>query len=368
MIGPTYPYRGGISHYNTLLAQELAKQGHQVECLNFTRMYPSLLFPGKTQLDESEEHIGVPSERVLDSLNPLSWRKTGLAAANASPDLAVYHWWHPFFAPSYRGVAASLRRHRRSTRQVFICHNVLPHESSPVDRGLARFAYAAPDAFVVHSTLEEKKLEALAPSKPVRVHPHPSYDVFAGRPLGRERARRELKLDGDVILFFGYVRPYKGLRYAIEALAEVRRRRPVMLVVAGEFYEPRSEYEALIDRLGLRDAVRVVDEYIPNEDVGAYFEAADLVVQPYVTATQSGISQIAFAFGKPVVATAVGGLPDIIDDGETGFLVPPEDSIAIATAIERFFDGDMAIPMRDAILSSRERFSWSSLARCLTNA
>lgn len=328
-------------------------------------MYPSLLFPGKTQLDESEQQIGIPSERMLDSLNPISWRKTGRRAADLSADLAIYQWWHPFFAPSYRGVAKALRGCRPSTRQIFLCHNVLPHEASFVDRRLARLAYSAPDAFVVHSTSERKELETLAPGKPAQVHPHPSYDVFADKLLGRDRAREKLNLEGDVILFFGYIRAYKGLRYAIEALAEVRRKRPVTLVVAGEFYEQRSEYEALIDKLGVRDAIRVMDEYIANEDVGAYFEAADLVVQPYVTATQSGISQIAFAFGKPVVATAVGGLPDIIDDGETGFLVPPKDSKAIAAAIERFFAESMAELMRKAIVASQDRFSWSSMARCI---
>lgn len=362
VVGPTAPYRGGISHYNTLLCQALEDGGHDVRAFNFTRMYPELLFPGKTQLDASRAAIGFPSERTIDSVFPPSWRSTGKRIGKLAPDRIVFQWWHPFFAPSYAAVSFWARRYAPGARQVFVCHNVRPHEASPIDQGLLRLAYSRADAFVVHAAQERDVLAELAPRKPAVVHPHPTYDVFRSGQLSRGEARQRLELDGDVLLFFGYVREYKGLRFAIEAMPHILKRRPVTLVVAGEFYEERAPYEARIKELGLESRVRLVDRYIANEDVAAFFTASDLVVQPYVHATQSGISQIAFGFDKPVVATNVGGLPEVIRHGETGFLVPPGDANAIAEAVLTFFEDGHQERMARAIRSDQERFSWTSLA------
>lgn len=363
LVGPTSPYRGGISHYHTLLAEALNAAGVDVRVFNFTRMYPERLFPGKSQLDESQHTIGMDSERTLDSVDPRSWRRTGKAIAASNPDRVVFQWWHPFFAPAFAGVSFWVRRHSPNTRRIFLCHNVKPHESTVLDAALLRAAYASADAFVVHAEQERSALHAWSTSRPITVHPHPVYRVFRKGNLTREEARQQLGLTGDVLLFFGYVRQYKGLHLALEALPQILSRRNVTLVVAGEFYEDRATYERQIRNLGIEKHVRLVDRYIANEEVETYFVATDLVVQPYLHATQSGISQVAFGFGRPVLATSVGGLPDAIRDGETGLLVPPGEPVAIANAVCRFFDDKLGPSMEASISGASERFGWDSLAR-----
>lgn len=361
IVGPTHPYRGGIAHHTARLSEALAAR-HDVGVYNFTRLYPSLLFPGKTQFDESGTSIGVTSARTLDSLNPWTWLRTGRQVAKQRPERVVFQWWHPFFAPCYAGVSRTIRVSAPETRQVFVCHNVLPHESTVVDRTLIRLALSNADAFVVHARAEVEHLHELAPQRPVVVRPLPLWDVFKNQNVNREEARRRLGVSGDVVLFFGFVRAYKGLKYALEALPIVLKERPVTLVVAGEFYEDKAPYLDLVQRLGIEAHVRLFDRYIPNEEVAIYFEAADLVVQPYVTATQSAVSQIAFAFERPVVSTAVGGLPDVITEGQTGFLVPPEDATALAERIVRFFSEELGPSMREHVRAAQARFSWAALA------
>ncbi len=364
IVGPCHPYRGGIAHHTTLLARALSET-HDVHVVNFSRMYPDVLFPGKTQYDESERPLGLDAERLLDSISPLSWRQSARYIRELQPERVLFQWWHPFFAPSYRSVSTLLHRTHPEIRQVYICHNVVPHEGSVVNKTLTRIGLGAADAFLLHSQAERPELEPLAAGRPIAVHPHPVYDQFKDDDLNPERAREQLGVSGDVLLFFGYVRAYKGLMTALEALPAVLKQRPVTLLVAGEFYDEKQDYTDKVQALGLQDHVRFFDEYIPNEKVAQFFAAADLVVQPYVTATQSGISQLAFGFGKPIVATNVGGIPEAIADGKTGLLVPPEQPQQLAAAILRFFDEQLAQPMHDNIIAERERFSWPSLANQL---
>ncbi len=364
LVGPAAPYRGGIAHYNTRLARALAEQ-HDVRLFNFSRMYPALLFPGKTQLDESAEPISHPSTRMLDSLSPLSWRRTAREIVRSAPDRIVFQWWHPFFAPCFGAVSFFAKLRARHVRQVFVCHNVLPHERGLADGVLTRFAFSAADAFVVHSETERALLSEFVRERPVAAHPHPPYDLFRAPSLTREEARRRLGVSGRVILFFGYVREYKGLRYALEALPAILSELDVTLLVAGEFYEDRRAYEQLAERLGVSERVVLHDRYIANEDVASYFLAADLVLQPYVSATQSGISQIAFDFGRPVIATSVGGIPEAIRDRETGFIVPPRDARAIAAAALEFFRKGHAERMRKTIAEQAGEASWATLGEAL---
>ncbi len=374
MVGPVAPYRGGIAHYTTLLSHALAKKT-PTSVFNFTRLYPERLFPGKTQLDESGAAFDIDNLRVLDSMAPLTWRKTGKAIARTAPAAVVFQWWHPFFLPAYSAAAFWLRRHAPQTRVFFLCHNVHPHEATIVDTALAKLAFAVPDALVVHSQTDADALAKLAPGKDVIVHPHPPYDAFSEHAVGREAARKKLGVDGDVILFFGLIRKYKGLDCALDALALVRRTRPVTLVVAGEFYDDPAPYREKIRALGLDDSVVLHDRYIANEDVAPYFEAADLTVLPYVTATQSGIAQISFSLGTPVLATRVGGLHESITPGKTGDLVPPQNPRALADAIERHFvvvdeckaRGRGATPLREDVLQAAQRYSWDSLADAILN-
>ncbi|MCX5753555.1 MAG: glycosyltransferase, partial [Candidatus Krumholzibacteria bacterium] len=294
LIGPTYPYRGGISHYNTCLIRELAAAG-EVCAINFTRLYPGFLFPGTTQLDESTRPLTADSTRLIDSINPFTWIRAGARAARFRPDLVLVQWWHPFFAPAMFTICSVLKLMRRA-KVVFICHNVLPHEKSLVDRFLAALAFSVSDGFLVQSREDRDKLLRIRARVPVLVHPHPIYDFFGTGNLTKEAARAKIgHAAGPLLLFFGYIRGYKGLSYLIEAMPLIREKVPAKLLVVGEFYDDTAPYTELVERLGLADAVRFVNRYVANEEVEGFFVASDLVILPYVSATQSGIVQIAIA-------------------------------------------------------------------------
>lgn len=363
LIGPAYPYRGGISHFTQMLAREF-QSAHDVRVVGFSRLYPSLLFPGRTQYDEGGALVHVESLRLIDSVNPLSFRRAADAVVAFSPSLVVVQWWHPFFAPAFRAIVGAVKK-RSPAPVVYLCHNVLPHDRSRLDRVLARWGLAAADAFLVQSKEDMARMEEVVPKALVRVHPHPTYTQFATRAMTRTQARERLDVQGRVLLFFGLVRAYKGLSNLLRAFARVSERLSATLFVVGEFYEDRKPYDELIASLGIGDRVRVVDRYVPDDEVAMYFCAADLVVLPYESATQSGIVQTAFAFERPVVVTAVGGLPDVVRDGVTGYVVSPRDPVALASAIERFFVGDDAERMAVAIREEASRFSWAGCAEAL---
>jgi glycosyltransferase involved in cell wall biosynthesis len=365
LVGPVYPYRGGISHFTQMLAATMSAEGHEPHIVSFTRLYPSFLFPGRTQYEEQGARIQVTGERVIDSINPLTWRRAGRAVARHRPDVIIVQWWHPFFAPAFHAVVGNARRYGARPSVVYLCHNVLPHEENRADRAVVRWGLAKADAFLVQSKEDRAKLLSLRPGARVSVHPHPTYTQFAEGGLTRDDARLRLGVNGRVLLFFGLVRAYKGLHTLLRAYARVAEKLDATLLIVGEFYESRAPYDAEIAALGIGARVRVIDRYIPDEEVGVYFRAADLVVLPYRSATQSGITQTAFAFGRPVVVTAVGGLPDVVDDGVTGYVVPPDNPEALANAIERFFATDAALPMSAAIRAQAGRFSWKGCVDAL---
>jgi glycosyltransferase involved in cell wall biosynthesis len=360
LIGPSFPYRGGISHYNTCLALELAKR-HDVRVVNFKRLYPDFLFPGKTQYDESGSPLRMSSELLIDSVNPLTWIRTGFHVARQRPDVVLVQWWHPFFAPALFTICSIVKMLRRGS-VMFICHNVVPHETSLVDRVLSRFAFAAVDMFIVHSGQDRENLLGMRGKATVAVNPLPSFDFFRAGTVARDEARRVIGEDGGgLVLFFGYIRPYKGLIHLIEAMSIVRKRYDARLLVVGEFYEDSGPYRRRVEELGLSASVRFVDRYVGNEEVGAFFAASDLVVLPYVSATQSAIAQIALSFDRPVVVTDVGGLPELVSQGKTGFIAPPADPEALAGTITEFFLGGWAVRMEPYFAGEKKRFSWSSL-------
>ena len=240
-----------------------------------------------------------------------------------------------------------------------------PHEATPLDRALTTYGLGAADAFLVHAHAEAKKLGPLAQGRPVRVHPHPTYAIFSERTVSREQARRALSLDGRVLLFFGYVRPYKGLEDLLTALRLARPDAWDHLVIVGEFYEPEARYRPLLEDPALRGRVRVVNRYVPNEEVAPYFAAADVVALPYREATGSGIAQVAFGAGVPVIATRTGGLEEVIEEGVSGLLVPPRDPPALARAIERFFDENLGARLREGVARTRGRFEWEGLVQAI---
>ena len=363
ILGPTHPHRGGIAHYTTLLARALASR-HDLAMISFRRLYPGFLFPGTTQFDRSGTAILPPvtPEPLLDSIHPLTWRAAGLRLRALAPEILVVPWWHPFFGPSLGLAARTARRACGAPKRIFLCHNVEPHEATPLDRLLAAYGLGAADGFLVHARSEAERLAARARGRPLRGHPHPTYEIFSASPPGREQARAALGIrERRVLLFFGYVRPYKGLADLLEALRLARPDAWDLLLVVGEFYEPRERYRALLEDPRIRDKVRVVDRYVANEEVAPYFAAADAVALPYRSATGSGIAQIAYGAGVPVIATRTGGLEEVVEEGISGLLVAPEDPAALARAVERFFDGGLGPRLREGVARLRERYAWGGL-------
>ena len=366
ILGPAHPHRGGIAHYTTLLARTLAKR-HELHLVSFSRLYPGLLFPGATQFDHSADALlpPRPPEPLLDSMNPLSWLRAGNRLRALAPDILVVPWWHPFFGPSV-GTAARRARHAAGKpARIFLCHNVLPHEATPLDRALTSYGFGAADGFLVHARSEAARLAPLSRGRPVRVHPLPTYEALSGRAMTRDDARAVLGVRGRAILFFGYVRPYKGLADLLEALKLARHDAWDEVWIVGEFYEPKERYARLLEDPALRDRVRLVDRYVANEEVPRYFAAADLVALPYREATGSAIAQLAFGAGAPVVATRTGGLEDVVEDGISGLLVEPGNPVALARAIERFFDENLGATLREGVARARPRFTWDALVDAL---
>ncbi len=359
LIGTAFPLRGGIAHYNALLAQAL-KERHQVQTITFSRQYPSLLFPGKTQ-EETHPSGGVaPAPQLIDSMNPFNWVRVGNLIRNQNPDLLLFKYWLPFFGPCFGTIARRTRRNGH-TRVICICDNVLPHERRPGDAALTRYAFRSVDGFIVQSDAVEQELNEFWKGAKYRKAPHPLYTIF-GEPVDRKEARKNLGITAPrVLLFFGYVRRYKGLDVLLEALALLPGEMGVQLVVAGEFYDPERGYREKIRELQIQDRVTIRSEYLPNEEVPRYFSAADAVVLPYRSATQSGIAQIAYNFGTPVIATDVGGLSEVVLDDRTGLVVPPENPAALADAILRFYRSGKEPIYRKNVQAEKLRYSWHNL-------
>lgn len=363
LVGTAYPHRGGIAHYVALLARELTAAGHEVKVISFSRQYPSFLFPGKTQDDSGPETIRVDSERLIDTINPITWWRAGARIRALRPDLVAFKYWMPFFAPAYGTIVRRVRG--AGIRTCFILDNVIPHERRPGDIPLTKWAIGPVDAFIAQSKVVKEDLLSLRPDAPVAEVPHPVYSIFAPG-SGRDAARARLGVTArEVALFFGFIRGYKGLMNLFRAVARIPRERDFQLLVGGEFYEDDAPYRALLRELGIEDRVVLHDRYIPNEEVGDFFAAANVVVLPYVSATQSGIIQIAFNYDKPVITTNVGGLPEVVRPGELGEVVPSENPEALAAAIVDYFDAGKEALYAPRVAEEKKRYSWSRLVDAL---
>jgi glycosyltransferase involved in cell wall biosynthesis len=368
LIGPIYPYRGGIAHYTAMLHRALREHGHEVLLVSFKRQYPQWLFPGQSDKDPSDDSIGIEEAQYwIDSLNPITWLVTSWRIRRCQPDVVILSWWTTFWAPAWF-VIGMLHRLFLSRPLVILCHNVLPHEARPWDRWLVRAVLRWGTRFIVQSIQEEKQLLTLIPRAQADIVPHPIYDMLADQRMSREEARRRLglPLDERVLLFFGIVRQYKGLADILAALPEILAQLgSVTLIVAGEFWDDKRPYQEMIERLGVDKSVIIEDRYIPNAEVAIYFSATDVLVAPYRHTTGSGVVQMAKGFGTPVITTDVGGLATMVIDGKTGFVVPPGDLGALATAVTRYFHEAHGTRMRQAITQSVGVFSWEALIRSL---
>ena len=365
IIGPAYPLRGGLATYNERLAHAFQEAGDEVRLVTFSLQYPNFLFPGQTQFSTGPAPEGLDVEVSLNSVNPLSWWKVGEKLRREKPDLVVFRFWLPFMGPAL-GTVARLAARNGHTRVVAITDNVIPHEARPGDRPLTRYFLSACHGFVTMSRSVLADLRRLHFRQPALYRPHPLYDNF-GPTKPKAAALAALKLDPSFgyLLFFGFIRAYKGLDILLEAFADERLAAlPVKLIIAGEYYEDAAPYEALIKQHNLESRLIRATDFIPNEQVADYFCAADMVVQPYKNATQSGVSQIAYHFGRPMLVTDVGGLAELIPDGEVGYVVPPAPR-AIADALVDFYARQREAEFMAGVAAKRQEFSWEVMVAAL---
>ncbi|MFB9861903.1 glycosyltransferase [Rufibacter immobilis] len=365
IVGPAYPFRGGIAAFNESLALTWQQLGHQVEIYTFTTQYPSFLFPGRSQYVEGPAPKGLSIHQELSSVNPLTWIKLGYKIKKAKPDLVLFRYWLPFMAPSL-GTVANIIRGNKHTKVVALTDNVVPHEKRLGDSLLTKYFLQACDAFVTMSATVTAELETFNIHKPIICQPHPIYDTYGPR-IDREKALETLQLpDEKYLLFFGFIRHYKGLDILLEAMKDQRlHKRGVKLIVAGEYYENQEPYIKLLEDKALQGRVVLATQYIPHEQVGAYFSVADLVVQPYRHASQSGVTQIAYHFEVPMVVTNVGGLGEMIPDQEVGYVVEVNPQ-AIADAIDLFYQEDKNQKrMVENIRVEKQKYTWEALASAI---
>ncbi|MVT12399.1 glycosyltransferase [Chitinophaga tropicalis] len=360
LLGPAWPYRGGLAAYNERLAEELQKDA-EVEIWTFTVQYPKFLFPGKSQYATEPAPANLRIHRRINSINPLNWLRVGRMIRKWNPDMIVTKYWLPLMGPCL-GSLLRLGK-RKHTKAVSILDNVVPHEKRPGDVAFTKYFLKPVDAFIAMSQSVLDDLRQFEPQKPASLIPHPIYDNY-GTPVSKQQAREALKLEQDkrYILFFGFIRQYKGLDLLLQAMAEQEvKDQDIRLIVAGEFYEDATPYQQLLEKLNLGDKVLMHTDFIPNDAVKNYFCAADLVVQPYKSATQSGISQIAYHFDKPMVVTRVGGLVEMVPDNVVGFQCEPIPA-DIAAAITRYYKENREADMIAALRIEKQQYSWHRLA------
>ncbi len=361
IIGPAYPLRGGLATYNERLARELQDQGHEVILYTFRLQYPGILFPGKTQYSADPEPGGLDIRVRINSVHPYNWLRVGREIARLEPGLVIIRYWMPFMAPCLGTIARIIRRNRIS-RIITLADNIIPHERRLFDRWLTTYYLKSSDGFVFMSRAVMNDLDRFPVSGPRTYCPHPLYDTY-GDCLDKVSARKTLGLDenGLYLLFFGFIREYKGLDILLAALAEERLKTlPIHLIIAGEYYTDRKPYEEQIKQLQIKDRVISFNEFISNADVGKFFCAADLIVQPYRSATQSGVTQIAYHFNKPMVITNVGGLAEMVPDGKAGYVVEP-DSRSLAIAVADYFENDRERDFAAFIGEEKKKYSWNNM-------
>lgn len=358
IIGSAYPLRGGLSNFNERLAEEYLKNGWDVELFTFSLQYPSFLFPGKTQLS-SEKYSGNVRIRVaINSINPINWIKIGLLLKKITPDLIIIKFWIPFMAPCF-GTILRIAKGNRHSKVITIIDNIIPHEKRLGDRILARYFVGAVDGFVAMSRKVLEDISKFDVNKPRVFSAHPIYDNF-GAAVSKSQALESLGLDSSYryILFFGFIRDYKGLDILLHAIAnpDIRNMR-IRLIVAGEFYTDPKPYVDLIQKSGIDDLVILSNDFIPDSEVYMYFCASDIVVQPYKNATQSGVTQIAYHFNKPMITTNVGGLGEFVPDGVVGYVVDP-DRTEVSKAILRFYEESREKEFSDNVAALKYKYSW----------
>ncbi len=358
MLGIFPPYRGGIQHFNTLLYQHLSAE-HPVTAINFYRQYPRLFFPGTSQFDPAGPVDKAFAQRLIDPVNPVTWFQVVQRLKHLAPELVIFKYWLPFFAPAFGTMMRQLRKNTRS-KSLCIIDNLTPHENRPGDRLLNKYLVAHTDAFICMSETVAGQLLRIKPEARYRYSPHPLYSNFGAR-IPKDQARHRLGLGSEpLVLYFGYIRKYKGLMTLLDALPETVERLGAKAIIAGEFYDDREPYLAKIRAHALAPHLILADRFIPDDEVNLYFSAADVVVLPYLSATQSGIVSIALHYDLPCIVTDVGGLPEVVHHQKTGLVVPPDDPPALAQAMVEFFEKIDRQAMARHIALEKKRYSWET--------
>ena len=365
IIGPAFPYRGGIANFNNSLAVEYQNQGADVQVYSFSLQYPSFLFPGKTQYEEGEGPDGIKIFPIINSVNPFNWIKIARRVRNENPDYVIIRYWLPFMAPCLGTIAKFIRK---TTKVFAITDNVIPHEQRVGDNLLTRYFVKSCDAFLTLSSSVLDDLSKFTDSQEKIFIPHPIYDSF-GDIVDKNKAKQNLGLDknGKYLLFFGFVRKYKGLDIMLDVMSDRRiKDLGVRLIVAGEFYDNKEEYISQIDVLGIKDSIILKSDFIPEEEVKDYFCASDMITQTYRTATQSGVTQIAYHFERPMLVTNVGGLAEIVPHNKVGYVC--DISIKdIADCIVEFYSEEKEEEFIKNTKEEKLRFTWSELVKGVDN-
>ncbi|MFN8298317.1 MAG: glycosyltransferase [Chitinophagales bacterium] len=361
ILGSAHPLRGGLASYNERLAREFMRQGHSVQIYTFSLQYPEFLFPGKSQYSDQPSPDDLYIHVKVNSVNPLNWLKIGKEIAALNADLLIVKFWLPFMAPCLGTIARKVKKNGK-TKVISILDNVIPHEKRPGDMAFIRYFVNSVDGFVAMSDSVLTDLRKFDTEKPAVYSPHPLFDNF-GESITKPEAYEKLglELSTEYMLFFGFIRDYKGLDLLLEAMADERvRALNVKLLVAGEFYTDAKPYWDQITRLGIADKLILKTDFIPDNEVRNYFCAADLVVQPYKHATQSGVTQICYHFDRPMLVTNVGGLPEMVPDGKVGYVVEPAPK-SIADAIVDFYANHRELRFRDNIRLEKKKYAWSNM-------
>ncbi len=367
IVGTSWPYRGGLGTYNERLAREFQKEGHSVEIFTFTLQYPSFLFPGKTQFSNEKTPNDLVIHRTINSLNPFTWIKTGMKIRKKHADMILFCYWMAFFAPCYATIARFARNN--GSKMVGIIHNMIPHEPTILDKLFPQLFVKKMQSFVCMAKSVEDDIRKFDHAdKPIVVSPHPLYDHY-GDLLTKTEASVRLAINEQYsyVLFFGFIRHYKGLDLLLEAFADSRLRNyNVKLIVAGEFYENPQPYWELIAKLKLENHIELRTHFIPESEVKNYFSIADIVAQPYRSATQSGVSQIAYHFEKPMLVTNVGGLAEIVPNGKVGYVVEVNKK-QIADALVDFFENKRSDEFIRNIKNEKTKYEWSKMTDIIIN-
>lgn len=359
MIGPVYPFKGGISHYTGAMSKNLAKD-FEIFTVSYKMQYPKILFKSE-QKDFDNDTLKIHDTKYLiNTANPFNWINSARKIKKLKPDYIIMQWWHPYFSPCYTGLSMLTSK----IPKIFVCHNVFPHERFPLDKFLTRTVLKKGKAYITHSAMDAEDLKSIVAAPNYETTVLPVHNSFKMKNLTKSQSRlaADVSEDKKILLFFGFVREYKGLRHIINAMPEiVKYDSNIRLMIVGEFRSDKENYLEQIKKLDVGNNIDIVDGYIPDSGIEKYFAASDLIVLPYESATQSGIVQIAYGFEKPVIATDVGGLPEVVSDGKTGYIVEPKNPKALAEAVIRFFDENRSEEFTENVRKEAYRYSWDRM-------